>query len=118
MVGHFFVYADIYIYNNDINTYLDMKQIIRLTESDLHRIVNESVNKILNEEMQEGKIGNFFNNFRRTVPVSNVGSKIPTNGNGTRYFYNSKTGTYYYVDENGERHDTGIGYGEGRVPET
>ncbi len=27
-----------------------MKQIIRLTESDLHRIVNESVNKVLNEE--------------------------------------------------------------------
>ena len=26
-----------------------MKQIIRLTESDLHRIVKESVNKILNE---------------------------------------------------------------------
>lgn len=33
-----------------------MKQIIRLTESDLHRIVKESVNKILREEEENNAI--------------------------------------------------------------
>lgn len=47
--------------------------------------------------------------------MSDVARKIPTGGDGQRYIYDSKTGTYYYVDEDGERHDTGIGYGEGRV---
>jgi hypothetical protein len=32
-----------------INTYLDMKKLIRLTESDLHKIVKETVDKILSE---------------------------------------------------------------------
>ena len=34
-----------------------MKKVIRLTESDLHRIVNESVQRILTEEMDEGLFG-------------------------------------------------------------
>ena len=45
----FFIYVDIYYKNDEFNTYYDMKQRIRLTEQDLHRIVKESVNKILNE---------------------------------------------------------------------
>ena len=40
---------DIYIENKELNTYYNMKKVIRLTESDLHRIVKESVNRILNE---------------------------------------------------------------------
>jgi hypothetical protein len=32
------------------------KNIIRLTESDLHRIVKESVNRILNEEVDMGQL--------------------------------------------------------------
>ena len=36
-----------------------MKQIIRLTESDLHKLVKESVQKILNETGIVGKIPNF-----------------------------------------------------------
>lgn len=40
----------IYLYRKQAdNTYLNMKQLIRLTEQDIHRIVKESVNKILNE---------------------------------------------------------------------
>ena len=35
-----------YLYRN---TYLDMKKIVRLTESDLHNIIKESVNRVLNE---------------------------------------------------------------------
>ena len=31
------------------------KKLIRLTESDLHRVVKESVNKVLNEVMYNGK---------------------------------------------------------------
>jgi hypothetical protein len=34
-----------------------MKQIIRLTESDLHRIVRESIQKILREDGEAGAIG-------------------------------------------------------------
>ena len=39
-----------------------MKQIIRLTESDLHRLVKESVKKIINEVGVVGKIPNFDSN--------------------------------------------------------
>lgn len=43
------MFIDIYIENNRINTYLNMKKMIRLTEGDIHRIVKESVNRVLNE---------------------------------------------------------------------
>ena len=42
-----------------------MKQIIRLTESDLHRIVKESVEKILSEEVDEG----IFDFFKKKQPT-------------------------------------------------
>ena len=61
---HFSVSADIYIENKQVNTYLNMnKKLIRLTESDLHRIVKESVSRIISE-MDEGKYTNnkpYFN---------------------------------------------------------
>ena len=38
-----------------------MKRIIRLTESDLHRIVKESVNKILRESGHEGWEEEYWN---------------------------------------------------------
>lgn len=47
----FSVYADIYIENNQINTHLNMKKLIKLTESDLHKLVKESVKKIVTESM-------------------------------------------------------------------
>lgn len=40
-------------------------KLIRLTESDLHRIVKESVNKVLNEMVDEGQGWDFFNRVRR-----------------------------------------------------
>ena len=33
------------------------KKLIRLTESDLHRIVRESVNKLFRESMEDGRFG-------------------------------------------------------------
>ena len=50
------------------NTYMAKKQMIRLTEGDLHNIIKESVNRILKEEFQinlnnNGKEG--FNNVNR-----------------------------------------------------
>ena len=51
MAAFFCVSSDIYIENNRINIYLDMnKKLIRLTESDLHNIVKESVYRILKED--------------------------------------------------------------------
>ena len=54
------------------------KQIIRLTESDLHQMVKESVNKIL-KEMDEGKFANnkpYFNNTSITGKASK-GQHVP-----------------------------------------
>lgn len=58
------------IYNKIIkklNTYLKMdKKLIRLTESDLHKIINESVKKVIKEsvydeaEQKADKIANFI----------------------------------------------------------
>lgn len=95
-------------YNNNIK-YNNMKKTINLTESELKEIIKESVTQVLNE----GKIGNFFNNFRRNKDMD---SARPRRSNGDGYYrYNSKTKTYWYYDLNGEGHDTKIGYGEGRV---
>lgn len=38
------------------NKRINMKKIIKLTESDLHRIVKESVNRILSEEVDTGQV--------------------------------------------------------------
>ena len=38
-----------------------MKKVIRLTESDLHKLVKESVTRILNENIDEG---NLWNNIK------------------------------------------------------
>lgn len=45
---------ELYRTNNQLNCNLNMnKKLIRLTESDLHRIVNESVNKVLKEGIED-----------------------------------------------------------------
>ena len=47
-----------------------MKQIIRLTESDLHRIVKESVNKILSEGLKgftyDPSTGEYYDKYGNT----------------------------------------------------
>lgn len=65
----FSVYTDIYKENKILNTYLDMnKKLIRLIESDLHRIVKESVNKILRESqfMSDEDIANQYSDMKIT----------------------------------------------------
>lgn len=44
-----------------------MRQVIRLTESDLHRIVEESVNAIITEEIDEGWFGDKWNQTKSAV---------------------------------------------------
>ena len=41
--------------NNNVYESRNMKQLIRLTESDLHRIINESVNSIINEAFSDSQ---------------------------------------------------------------
>ena len=52
-----------------------MKQIIRLTESDLHRIVKEAVNKIIREEFGPGSPGGGFAGGSET-PVGSSNAQI------------------------------------------
>lgn len=43
----------IYIENNELNAYYNMKKVIRLTENNLHKIVKESTKKILREKLDD-----------------------------------------------------------------
>ena len=52
-----------------------MKRIIRLTESDLHRIVRESVRRIITEEGEGGAMGGGF--------AGGASSDVGLNANGT-----------------------------------
>ena len=61
------------------------KQVIRLTESDLHRIIKESVNKILREESSEG------------VQVRPYTNNVFCVGNNSE--------VKFYVDRNGQFYD-------------
>ena len=56
----YYVFRDIY-YKITINTYYNMNKIVRLTESDLHRIVKESVRRVLKEhEIDYGEYGDIY----------------------------------------------------------
>ena len=57
-INHFFesdklFFFTIYKHNNEYKIDFNMKKRIRLTESDLHRIINESVKRIINETINE-----------------------------------------------------------------
>ena len=56
---HFFANVDIYIRNKQYNRIM-IKKPIRLTEQDLHKIVKESVNKILNETKKKDPMQQWF----------------------------------------------------------
>ena len=56
-----------------LESYKMNKKLIRLTESDLHQIVKESVNDILSE-------GGFFGNIRRKMNIAKVGAQDALRG--------------------------------------
>ena len=78
------------------------KKLIRLTESDLHKIVKKSVNKILKEEIGTGEFPNpdalvNITHNRVEQALLNAGFKISEYGddiygNGVETFFNDETG--------------------------
>jgi hypothetical protein len=92
---------------------------VKLTESKLKQIVEESVKMVLNEmyeninNSEDESLCEIFNSFRRSQnPMAPVfGLKV---GNGG-FKYDSKKNEFYYIDANSKPHYTGIKYGEGRI---
>ena len=66
-VGAFFVLVNIYLENKQINTYLNMKKLIRLTESDLRKIVKESVKRTLKEGLWDNIVKNNYQIYDQFV---------------------------------------------------
>ena len=65
------------IANNRLNCNTNMKKkLIRLTESDLHRIVKESVKKVLTEEISIQEYGKYFEQISNTLV--NIINQHPT----------------------------------------
>ena len=72
-----------------------MKKIIRLTESDLHRIVKETVNRILENELQQnetynyplGTVGVEYKNGEPFYLVNNPYEYVKQNGLGVKTMY-------------------------------
>ena len=59
--------------NNKLNCNIMKKNVIRLTESDLHKIVKESVNKILNESNNDYNKGFYTNDNKNGVVTDALG---------------------------------------------
>ena len=74
------------------------KKLIRLTESDLHRIIMETVNKVL---INEG----LFDRFRRSKGANAATKSMDLEG---EYEYNPEDRTYYYIASNGQKYSTNI----------
>jgi len=82
--------------------YYGNKKQARVSESQLHQIVKESVEKVLDEGL--------FDKFRRTAQA-----KDAYKGLDGDYSYSKDKDRFYYHDKYGNKHDTGIGYGKGNV---
>lgn len=66
---------------------MERKQVIRLTESDLHQIIEESVMQILNEDnMEEGWFGDKWNQTKTAANTMFKGGNTPI----TRRFQNAR----------------------------
>lgn len=78
------------------------KKLIRLTESDFHRIVKESVKRVLKEEIGDGSFPNadaLVNTSHKRVKQAliNAGFEVEEYGddrygNGVEFFVNNETG--------------------------
>ena len=78
------------------------KNRIRVSEAQLHQIVKESIEQVLDE--------GFFDKFRRTANARDAYKGLDGD-----YSYNKDEDRFYYHDKYGNKHDTGIGYGKGNV---
>lgn len=95
---------------------------VKLTESELKQIVEESVKMVFNEmyeninnsdneSLREGF--NPFNPFMRSkTPLS---ATFGLNVGDGKFNYDSKKNEFYYIDANSKPHYTGVKYGEGRI---
>ena len=94
----FFLFYDIFI--NKIN---NMKKVIRLTESDLMRIVK----RVISEKLEGGQDFDHYNQivvpmmtkygFKRTIEGNGYGSgyfSYPNHNDGVNLFYDNKNGKY------------------------
>jgi hypothetical protein len=91
------------------------RNVIRLTESDLHNIIKESVIAILNESeigRHSNMIGNFFNKFSRSESPYDA---IPKGEAGKGIRYNPEKNKYEYRTPDGEIHDTKVSFNKNRV---
>ena len=86
-----------------------MKQIIRLTESDLHKIIKESVNKILNESDFIPNGGKATSNWGGTeMQIDDRGERARLRDTHTGHVSDwleiqfDHEGVAYVIDENGE----------------
>ena len=90
-----------------------MKKIIRLTESDLHQIVKESVNRILDESFKSSVISGIrhpFNKEKRSRLKAVLDTEPNTNDNGRarrRYGYLTDPSAKAYMDKKGYDDKTG-----------
>lgn len=63
------------------------KQLVRLTESDLHNIIKESVNKVLKEHMEfPSENGGFFDSSERINSKNNTWRGVE----GTKFIYHGE----------------------------
>jgi hypothetical protein len=82
--------------------YYGSKKPVRVSEAQLHQIVKESIEQVLDE--------GFFDKFRRTANARDAYKDLDGN-----YSYSKDNDRFYYHDKYGNKHDTGIGYGKGKV---
>ena len=77
---------------------------MKISEQKLNKIIRESINSVVNDKQQINE--NFFDNFKRTKNARDV-SRVP----GYREFtFDNKTKEYYYLDDEGNKFRTGIGF--------
>lgn len=86
-----------------------MKKIVRLTESDLTRIVRRVIRETQEKEMEEGWLGNLFGGKKEEPKGSSVDrSLIDIDGVGCKKVYRvlgfTPMRTRYYKDKDGNRH--------------
>lgn len=53
-----------------------MKQVIRLTESDLHRVIKESIKEVMNESYNEYGVWNLIDKLKEVMSVEDILNRL------------------------------------------